>query len=161
MSQEMMQAEQENVKELKLQARYHNRMHMEMEAISQNEGLARVAVAAFMSHMDPTIEEVNDVKTAVSEAVTNSIIHGYRNQGGKIGITCVRDQDILIVTIMDRGVGIENIHQAMEPMFTTGGDVERSGMGFSFMEAFMDDVKVESIVGMGTRVQMRKRIAHE
>lgn len=149
---------EEEKKEPEIQIRVHNRMHMEIEAVSQNESLARIAVAAFMTSMNPTVEEVYDVKTAVSEAVTNSIIHGYRNQGGKIGITCTIDQDILHVQIMDRGVGIQNVKQAMEPMFTTGTELERSGMGFSFMEAFMDDLKVESIVGMGTKVLMKKKI---
>lgn len=144
-----------------IQIRLHNRMHMEMEAVSQNEGLARIAVAAFMTNMNPTVEEVCDVKTAVSEAVTNAIIHGYQNQGGKIGITCIMDQNVLQVTVLDRGVGIPNVKQAMEPMFTTGTELERSGMGFSFMEAFMDDLKVESIVGMGTKVQMKKIIGKE
>ncbi len=151
-------AKEEEKKEPGIQIRLHNKMHMEIEAVSQNEGLARIAVAAFMTNMNPTVEEVCDVKTAVSEAVTNSIIHGYRNQGGKIGITCIMEQDQLQVVIIDRGVGIPNVKQAMEPMFTTGTELERSGMGFSFMEAFMDDLKVESIVGMGTKVLMKKRI---
>lgn len=148
----------EEKKEPNIQIRLHNKMHMEIEAVSQNEGLARIAVAAFMTNMNPTVEEVCDVKTAVSEAVTNAIIHGYRNQGGKIGITCIMEQNVLQVIIIDRGVGISNIKQAMEPMFTTGTELERSGMGFSFMEAFMDELKVESIVGMGTKVLMKKKI---
>lgn len=134
-------------------------MHMEMEAIAQNEGLARVAVAAFMMNLDPTVEEMNDVKTAVSEAVTNSIIHGYQGRGGKIGITCLLDQDVLQVTVIDRGIGIADVSKAREPMFTTGTELERSGMGFSFMEAFMDEVTVESIVGIGTKVIMKKRLS--
>ena len=149
-----------NAKEEKsfLSIRRHNRMHMEMEAISQNEGLARTVVAAFIADLNPTIEEMNDVKTAVSEAVTNAVIHGYRNMGGKIGITCVLDDHDLYVEITDRGVGIEDIEKVMQPLFTTGSSLERSGMGFSFMKVFMDDVKVESVIGMGTKVRMKKKI---
>ena len=131
---------------------------MEFTSISQNESFARVVVAAFISRTNPTIEEVSDVKTAVSEAVTNSIIHGYDNGDGKISIkTVVQDRQVYI-EIRDEGKGIPDIERAMEPLFTTRPDMDRSGMGFSFMEAFMDELHVESEVGKGTVIKMRKEI---
>ncbi|MEG1575301.1 MAG: anti-sigma F factor [Clostridium sp.] len=119
-------------------------MKLEIESQSENEKFARVAVAVFMSRLDPTLEELDDVKTAVSEAVTNAIIHGYREKKGIIYIeTAVENQDVTI-TVKDMGIGIENVKKAMEPMYTSDKTGERSGMGFSFMEAFMDRVEVES-----------------
>ncbi len=135
-----------------------NEMTLEFTSISQNESFARVVVAAFISRTNPTIEEVSDVKTAVSEAVTNSIIHGYDNGDGKISIkTVVQDRQVYI-EIRDEGKGIPDIERAMEPLFTTRPDMDRSGMGFSFMEAFMDELHVESEVGKGTVIKMRKEI---
>lgn len=136
-----------------------NEMKMEFDAISENEGFARVSVAAFIASLDPTLEEVSDVKTAVSEAVTNAVIHGYEGmEGGKITINCRIDEDVVHIEITDRGRGIEDIEKAMEPLFTTKPELNRSGMGFPFMEAFMDDLEVNSTVGEGTVVQMKKKI---
>lgn len=139
-----------------------NREHMrlEMESLSRNEEFARVVTAVFMSRLDPTLEEVDDVKTAVSEAVTNAVIHGYRGGRGTIylDLTADLEERVLTVAVEDRGVGIEDVKQAMEPMFTTDPEGERSGMGFSFMEAFMDQVEVESQPNHGTLVTMKKSI---
>lgn len=137
-----------------------NRMELKLMPLSENEGFARVAVAAFMTQLDPTLEEVEDVKTAVSEAVTNCIIHGYENKGGDepIVIEAYLTRRRIHIRIEDRGVGIENIGKAMEPLFTTKPELERSGMGFAFMEAFMDELHVESVQGKGTVVYMSKQI---
>ena len=135
-----------------------NEMTLEFESKSQNESFARTVVAAFATQLDPTIEELADIKTAVSEAVTNSIIHGYVNTIGKIVMHCVICGNELMVEIRDEGAGIENIEKAMEPLYTTRPELERSGMGFSFMEAFMDDLEVESEAGRGTLVRMRKKL---
>lgn len=129
---------------------------LEFDAVSENESLARVVVAAFVTQLDPTIEEIQDVKTAVSEAVTNAIIHGYEEQGGKIVLRASLENGVLELSVEDNGIGIENIKQAMEPLFTTKPEKERSGMGFAFMEAFMDRVEVESSIGKGTCVRMWK-----
>ncbi len=137
-----------------------NNMKVEFEALPENEGFARVTVAAFLTPLNPTLEEIEDVKTAVSEAVTNAVIHGYKEQGGTIEISGVLEKDLLKMEITDQGCGIENVEQAMEPMFTTRPDLERSGMGFSFMEAFMDCLEVESTVGQGTRVIMEKKLGN-
>lgn len=135
-----------------------NEICLEFDAISENEGLARVVIAAFLSRVDPTIDEMEDVKTAVSEAVTNAIIHGYGERGGRIVMrACLSADNELSVEVADRGVGIADVEQAMQPLFTTGFAAERSGMGFSFMEAFMDRLEVESCVGEGTCVHMWKR----
>lgn len=135
-----------------------NEMRLEFDSRSCNEGFARVAVAAFMTQLNPTLEEVADVKTALSEAVTNSVVHGYEGMISKITIRCqVQNQEISI-QVIDQGCGIENIEQAMEPLFTTKPESERSGMGFAFMEAFMDEVRVESQVGKGTTIYMKKKI---
>lgn len=134
-----------------------NEICMEFDAISENEGLARVVIAAFMARLDPTVDEVEDVKTAVSEAVTNAIIHGYGEQGGSVVMKAVLSADgRLSVDVIDKGVGIADVEQAMQPLFTTGAENERSGMGFSFMEAFMDGLEVESALGEGTCVHMWK-----
>ncbi len=137
-----------------------NRMELKIMPLSENEAFARVAVAAFMTQLDPTLEEVEDVKTAVSEAVTNSIIHGYENQGGDkpVVIEAYLTKRRIHIKIEDSGVGIENIGRAMEPLFTTKPELERSGMGFAFMEAFMDELHVESGRGRGTIVYMSKQI---
>jgi stage II sporulation protein AB (anti-sigma F factor) len=135
-----------------------NEMLLEFESRSQNESFARTVVAAFTAQLDPTIEELADIKTAVSEAVTNSIIHGYVDRVGIIRMRCVICGNELTVEISDEGVGIDNIAKAMEPLYTTRPELERSGMGFSFMEAFMDDLEVESVVGKGTTVRMKKKV---
>ena len=135
-----------------------NRMQLQFDAKSVNESFARVAVAAFMTSLNPTFEEVADVKTAVSEAVTNAIIHGYENELHKISIRCVTQEDMLLLEIKDQGKGIEDVEKAMEPLFTTKPELERSGMGFSFMEAFMDNLEVISAPGEGTVVKMEKKI---
>lgn len=138
-----------------------NEMKLEFDSRSKNEAFARVAVAAFLTQINPTLEEIEDVKTAVSEAVTNAIIHGYDKEDEKIILECrITGQEIEVV-IKDRGAGIENIPKAMEPLYTTKPELERSGMGFAFMEAFMDDVFVESSLGKGTTIRMKKRIGVE
>lgn len=137
---------------------YSNQMVVEFDSISQNEGFARVVVAAFAARLDPTLEEISDIKTAVSEAVTNSIIHGYESGDGRIKIETNIVDDTITIIVTDFGVGIENIERAMEPMYTSKPELERSGMGFAFMEAFMDELFVESSVGEGTVVTMRKVI---
>ena len=131
-------------------------MKLEFDAISENEGLARVVIAAFLTRLDPTLEQLQDVKTAVSEAVTNAVIHGYEEKGGKIQMTATLENGQLSLSISDKGIGIENVPEAMQPLFTTKPEGERSGMGFSFMEAFMDRVEVESSPGNGTIVHMWK-----
>ena len=135
-----------------------NEMEIIFDSRSSNEGVARVAVASFMTQLNPTVEEVSDVKTAVSEAVTNAIIHGYENEIHKISIFCQIEENQISVTVEDTGKGIENVEEAMQPMYTTKPELERSGMGFAFMEAFMDSVEVESEVGQGTKVKMKKTI---
>lgn len=133
-------------------------LRMEIESLSRNEEFARVVVSVFMARMNPTLEELDDVKTAVSEAVTNAVIHGYQGNGGIIYLEVEILKQELTVTVRDTGIGIPNIVQAMEPMFTTDPEGERSGMGFSFMEAFMDEVRVESEPDEGTVVTMKKKI---
>lgn len=133
-------------------------LKIELEARSRNEEFARVAAAAFMARLNPTLEEVDDVKTAVSEAVTNAVIHGYQGNGGTIFMKLVVEEQEITVIVRDTGIGIPDIKQAMEPMFTTDPEGERSGMGFSFMEAFMDQVEVKSEPGKGTVVTMKKKI---
>ena len=134
------------------------RFRMEIESLSKNEELARVVTAVFMSRLDPTLEELDDVKTAVSEAVTNAVIHGYQEGEGIIYIELQAEDKQLTVLVRDLGVGIRDVKQAMEPMYTSDPSGERSGMGFSFMEAFMDQVEVQSELGTGTTVHMVKRI---
>lgn len=152
-----------------------NETEIIFDAISKNESFARMAVTAFVAHLNLTMDEVADVKTAVSEAVTNAIIHGYENyegygkygncsslertcNPGKVRICCVHEGDMLHIEVSDTGMGIENIERAMEPLFTSKPELERSGMGFSFMEAFMDELEVESELGVGTTVRMTKKI---
>ena len=135
-----------------------NYMKLEFPARSVNEGFARAAVAAFAAQLDPNLDELGDIKTAVSEAVTNCIIHGYEGEIHKIRVECrLRGQE-LQVDVTDHGAGIPDIKKAMEPLFTTKADKDRSGMGFTFMEAFMDELQVESEVGRGTTVHMKKII---
>ncbi len=138
-----------------------NEMKIEFSAVSDNEAFARMAVAAFVMPLNPTMEELADVKTAVSEAVTNAVIHGYDNRNlveEKVYMNCSIEKDVLEVEIQDKGVGIENIPKAMEPLYTTKPDMDRSGMGFAFMEAFMDNLEVYSSPGTGTLVRMYKKI---
>lgn len=163
-----------------------NEMEIIFDAVSDNESFARVAVAAFIAHLNPTVEEMADIKTAVSEAVTNSIIHGYENLGGyrngcvpeqalasdlscpeavrrqihpgKVRVRCVLENEVLHIEVSDTGKGIQDVERAMEPLFTTKPELERSGMGFAFMEAFMDDLEVESALGAGTTVRMVKKV---
>lgn len=136
-----------------------NEMKLVMESRSSNESFARVAVSAFISQLDPTIEEINDVKTAVSEAVTNCIVHAYAEGLGKIYITVsIFDDNRVRIKIRDAGCGIPDIRQAMEPLFTTAGE-ERAGLGFAVMESFMDQLKVRSKVGTGTTITMEKKIS--
>jgi stage II sporulation protein AB (anti-sigma F factor) len=135
-----------------------NHMHLCFDARSCNESFARVAVTAFMSEMNPTLEQIADVKTAVSEAVTNAIVHGYADENRQVEIICDRNGKKLVITVIDRGAGIEDVEQARQPFYTSKPELERSGMGFAFMEAFMDEVNVESRLGIGTRVTMSKYI---
>ena len=135
-----------------------NHMQVIFDAKSVNESLARMVVTAFMTVMNPTLEQISDVKTAVSEAVTNAIIHGYENKEDSVELCCDRDGQQLIVTVEDHGVGIVDIEQARNPFYTTKPELERSGMGFTFMEAFMDKVEVCSQLGVGTKVVMWKYI---
>ena len=136
----------------------NNEMEIRFDSRSENEGFARVSVASFLTQLNPTVEEVADVKTAVSEAVTNAIIHGYEQRVETVRIHCSIENQLFTVEISDRGKGIANVEKAMEPMFTTKPEDDRSGMGFSFMEAFMDSLEVESTPGKGTLVKMSKII---
>ena len=133
-------------------------MKLEIDSIPSNESFARVVVAAFLTRLNPTMEEVADIKTAISQAVTNAIIHGYNNEVHKIEIEASVEGDTFTVSVQDFGVGIEDVAKAMEPLYTTRRDLERSGMGFVFMEAFMDTIKVKSKKEEGTKVTMTKRI---
>lgn len=133
-------------------------MSMKMDSLSRNEEFARVVIAVFASRLDPTLEEINDIKTAVSEAVTNAVVHGYQNGQGIIELEAEVWGQILTVTVRDHGVGIPDVERAMELMFTTDPAGERSGMGFTFMETFMDTVDVKSRPGEGTTVVMKKKI---
>ena len=135
-----------------------NEMTVRFSGNAQNESFARMVIAAFITGTNPTLEEVSDVKTAVSEAVTNSIIHGYRKKSGQVTVYAKVTGRKIYIEIIDFGDGISDVKKAMEPMFTTGSEEERSGMGFSFMEAFMDKIEVESKVGEGTTVKMWKEI---
>ena len=137
---------------------YENEMKLEFLSKSNNEAFARITVAAFAAQLDPSIEELADIKTAVSEAVTNAIIHGYEDREGIIKIECKMYDRSIQIEVSDTGKGIENIEVAREPLYTSKPNLERSGMGFTIMESFMDDVKIESIVGLGTKVTMKKVI---
>ena len=133
-----------------------NEMTLIFPSLSRNESFARVVAASFVSQLDPSVEELSDVRTAVSEAVTNAIIHGYENETGIIKMVCLLYEDSVEITVIDEGKGIENIELARQPLYTSKPDMERSGMGFTVMETFMDEVKVESEVGKGTKVTMIK-----
>ena len=135
-----------------------NEMKLQIESRSVNEAYARVAVSAFAASLDPTVEELNDIKTAVSEAVTNCIVHAYKDAVGKIYITAsITDKNIIRIKVRDRGDGIEDIEQARQPLFTTLGG-ERAGLGFAVMESFTDKVRVRSAPGRGTTVTLEKKI---
>ena len=139
----------------------HNEMEVHFLSVPENEAFARVVIAAFAMQLSPTLAEIADVKTAVSEAVTNAIVHGYDGTRGTVSMRAMIDNASLSIEIMDRGKGIPNIAQAMEPFFTTHPEQERSGMGFAVMQTFMDEVDVQSTPGSGTSVRMRKRIHQE
>ncbi|MBR3249583.1 MAG: anti-sigma F factor [Clostridia bacterium] len=133
-------------------------MRLEFLSKSNNEAFARMAVAAFASQLDPTIEELADIKTAVSEAVTNSIIHGYEDNIGMVTIYAKLQENKITIEVSDSGKGIENIDIAKQPLYTTKPNLERSGMGFTIMESFMDEIYIESILGLGTKITMKKKI---
>ena len=135
----------------------HDKLKLELESKSINEGFARAAVAAFAARLDPSIEELNDLKTAVSEAVTNCIVHAYPDEIGGIQILCRAFEDAIEIRVRDHGRGIPDVPKAREPLYTTGGE-DRSGMGFTVMESFMDELRVRSRPGVGTTVTMVKRI---
>lgn len=137
-----------------------NEIKIIMPSLSVNEGTARAVVSSFLVQLDPTVEELSDIRTAVSEAVTNSVVHGYRGTKGSVELTvrALPEREVYI-RIKDKGCGISDIRQAMEPLFTTAPEEERSGLGFSVMESFMDKLTVRSTVGKGTTVTMRKRLS--
>ena len=136
-----------------------NHMRLEFDARPENESFARVAVSAFAVPFNPTMDVLSDIRTAVSEAVTNAIVHAYREMGGVIALEAeLREDGVLSLTVSDTGCGIPDIDQAMQPFYTTQPEKERSGMGFSVMQTFMDDVQVESTPGEGTTVRMKKRL---
>ena len=137
---------------------YENEMRIEFLSKSNNESFARIAVAAFVAQLDPTIDEISDIKTAVSEAVTNCIIHGYEEKEGIVKIECRLFANSIEIEIADNGKGIENIEKARQALYTSKPELERSGMGFTIMESFMDEVKIESVLGLGTKVTMKKVI---
>lgn len=137
---------------------YENEMKLEFLSKSNNESFARIAVAAFVAQLDPTIDEISDIKTAVSEAVTNCIIHGYEEKEGIVKIECRLFANSIEIEISDNGKGIENIEKAKQALYTSKPELERSGMGFTIMESFMDELKIESVLGLGTKVTMKKVI---
>lgn len=142
-------------------AKVKNHMRLSFDSRSENESFARVVVSAFMSQLSPTIEELNDVKTAVSEAVTNAIVHGYRGTFGDVEVEAsLTSGGYIVIEVSDAGCGIADVEQAMTPFYTSQPEMERAGMGFAVMKTFMDDLQVESHVGEGTRVTMRKLINH-
>lgn len=138
--------------------KYDNEMKLEFLSKSSNEAFARIAVAAFASQLDPTIEEIADIKTAVSEAVTNSIIHGYENKEGIVKLHCMIKANSIIIEVSDAGAGIEDINIAKEPLYTSKPNLERSGMGFTIMQSFMDELNIESVLNLGTKITMVKTI---
>ena len=140
---------------------YENEMKLEFTSKSNNESFARITIAAFVAQLDPTIEEISDIKTAVSEAVTNSIIHGYEEKEGIVKIECKLFANSIEIEISDNGKGIENVEKARQALYTSKPELERSGMGFTIMESFMDSFKVESIVGLGTKISMSKKVKKE
>lgn len=138
--------------------KFENEMKIEFDGISKNESFARVVVAAFVAQLDPTMEELSDIKTAVSEAVTNAIIHGYEQYPGKVFLYCKIVGNVVYLEIEDHGQGIKDIEKARQPLYTSKPDLERSGMGFTVMEAFMDHVEIESVEGCGTTIMMKKTL---
>ena len=143
-----------------MKAKKINELKFSLPALSVNEGVARAVVGAFCAQLNPTVEEIADLKCAVSEAVTNSIVHGYRGEGGMLYISvALYDDRSIAVTVRDRGCGIPDVALARTPLYTTNTDGERSGMGFSVMETFTDSLSVRSRVGAGTRVSMKKRLS--
>ena len=138
-----------------------NEMTLAFDSLSENEGFARVAVAAFVTRLNPTLEEVADIRTAVSEAVTNAIIHGYPDGVHTVVVRAVLHEETVELWITDEGVGMEDVKQAMEPLYTSRPELERSGMGFMFMETFMDQVEVQFSPGVGTTVYMKNRIKQD
>lgn len=135
-----------------------NEVKLEFISKSNNEAFARISIAAFVAQLDPTIEELSDIKTAVSEAVTNSIVHGYEDKLGIVTVICRIHENTVYIEVSDKGKGIENIEMARQPLYTTRPTLERSGMGFTIMESFMEKLNVESILGLGTKVVMQKTI---
>ena len=152
---------EKNKENVDKRAMYTNNMKMEFDSKSENESLARIAASAFAMQLDPTLEQMNDIKTAVSEAVTNAIIHGYPKGNGKVKMECEIRKDVLVIRIADKGVGIDNVELAMEPMYTTNPGNGRAGMGFVFMDVFMDGLKVQSSKGLGTTITMKKIISNQ
>lgn len=138
--------------------KYNNKMNLKFLSLNENESFARLAVASFCSNLNLTLEELSDIKTAVSEAVTNSVVHGYIDSIGYIEIECEIDEDKITLVISDNGVGIEDVEQAKKPFFTTLPEKERSGMGFTVMESFMDEMTVFSKKGEGTKVKLIKKL---
>ena len=136
----------------------NNKMSMSFLSLSRNQALARVVVASFVSQLDPTLEELSDIKTAVSEAVTNAMIHGYENKEGTVELICSYHKQDVEIIVKDQGLGIANIEEAREPLYTSKPELERSGMGFTVMECFMDQVKISSVLGQGTTITMNKKI---
>ena len=137
----------------------YNIMEVKFSAISENESLARVIVASFAAKLDPTVDELVDIKTAVSEAVTNAIIHGYEEDSSKfVFLRCEIEGNTIKIIVEDEGYGIENVEKAMEPLYTSKPELDRSGMGFTVMKSFMDDVEVSSVKDNGTRIEMTKKI---
>lgn len=138
-----------------------NEMHLSFSGLSQNEAFARMVAGSFAMQLNPTIEELSDIRTAVSEAVTNAIIHGYENKQGYVYMDCYIDENRFTAVIRDEGVGIEDISLARQPFFTSKPELERSGMGFTVMEAFMDSVEVTSHPGIGTTVTLKKKMGSD
>ncbi|NDO45636.1 anti-sigma F factor [Clostridium sp. MD294] len=135
---------------------YENEMTIQFKAISENEAFARVVAATFISQLNPTVSDITDIKTAVSEAVTNAIIHGYENKEGIVTLFCGYIEDKVSIIVTDKGKGIKDIEQARQPLYTSKPELERSGMGFTVMETFMDDMIIESVEGVGTKITMTK-----
>ncbi len=135
-----------------------NKMKLTFSSLSENEAFSRSVVAAFIMPLNPTISEICDIKTAVSEAVTNAVVHGYPDTVGDIILSCEIDSDVIHIKIQDYGIGISNVPKALEPFYTTKGDLERSGMGFTIMQSFMDNVEVISSVNQGTTIIMSKKL---
>ena len=137
---------------------FDNEMKLEFSSKSSNEAFARITVAAFVAQLDPTIEELADIKTAVSEAVTNCIIHGYENKEGIVKIIAEILKNTVMIEVSDTGKGIENVEMARKPLYTSKANLERSGMGFTIMDSFMDEIDIQSVLGLGTKVIMKKAI---